>query len=198
MLMDYGRFANAVAAQAASPAGRPRKWPSRYRSMPVLTRLSFGGTTDWRLGEAVIFFPQGDGVVAETAARDFPFVRKSSGHLLSKHRLVSGAACARSKTVHGTGTQRTPTRWGGARGAARLAISGTCALPGGCEQRVSATHLRAARALPLARGHGYYPFDRPELEHVPAHVFVRHTRTGRRCSLLEDLKAVAASGSTRS
>ncbi len=52
--------------------------------------MSFGGTKNGlACGEAVLFFPQGDGRVWEAAASRFAFHRKSTGHLISKHRFVT-------------------------------------------------------------------------------------------------------------
>lgn len=74
--MDGARFANAVAGLGCAPADIT--WRSG------VDVLSFGGTKNGCAGvEAVIFFDA-------AAAREFPFLRKRSGHLLSKARL-SGA-----------------------------------------------------------------------------------------------------------
>ncbi|MCY1056892.1 aminotransferase class I/II-fold pyridoxal phosphate-dependent enzyme [Nannocystis sp. SCPEA4] len=52
--------------------------------------LSFGGTkAGLALGEAVVLFA-GRSAAAARAAERLPFLRKSTGHLLSKHRYVSG------------------------------------------------------------------------------------------------------------
>src|SRR5690606_33109624 len=51
--------------------------------------LSFGGTkAGLALGEAVVLFV-GRSPAAARAAERLPFLRKSTGHLLSKHRFVS-------------------------------------------------------------------------------------------------------------
>jgi threonine aldolase len=80
--VDGARFANAVAGLACDP-----------RALAVdagVDALSFGGTKNGlAAGEAVLFFPQGDGTTLERARRAFPFHRKGTGHLLSKHRFVS-------------------------------------------------------------------------------------------------------------
>jgi threonine aldolase len=60
--------------------------------------LSFGGTKNgMACGEAVLFFPQGDGSIAHRAAARFPYLRKSTGHLLSKMRFASAPFAAALK-----------------------------------------------------------------------------------------------------
>jgi threonine aldolase len=85
--VDGARFANAVAALGCDP-----------RELAVdagVDALSFGGTKNgMALGEAVLFFPQGDGRAFEEATGSFPFHRKSTGHLLSKHRYVAAPFAA--------------------------------------------------------------------------------------------------------
>ncbi len=80
--VDGARFANAVAHLGVEP---------RVLTIDAgVDALSFGGTKNGlAYGEAVLFFPQGDGGIQRSAVHDFPFHRKSSGHLLSKHRFVS-------------------------------------------------------------------------------------------------------------
>jgi threonine aldolase len=80
--VDGARFANAVARLGCDPRD--------LSSRAGVDAISFGGTKNGlAFGEAVIFFPQGDGAACDRAASRFPFLRKSSGHLLSKHRFVS-------------------------------------------------------------------------------------------------------------
>jgi threonine aldolase len=80
--MDGARFANAVASLGCHP-----------RDITVdagIDALSFGGTKNGlAFGEAVLFFPQGDRAAWKRATQTLPFHRKSTGHLLSKHRFVS-------------------------------------------------------------------------------------------------------------
>jgi len=80
--MDGARFANAVAAIGCEP-----------RELTVdagLDAMSFGGTKNGlAAGEAVVFFRQGDDAAFTRASATFDFHRKSTGHLLSKHRFVS-------------------------------------------------------------------------------------------------------------
>ncbi|WP_313135201.1 threonine aldolase family protein [Paracoccus jeotgali] len=73
--MDGARFANAVAASGASPA--------ELTHLAGVDLLSFGGTKNGAMGvEAVVAF---DPALAERLA----YMRKRSGHLLSKHRFLS-------------------------------------------------------------------------------------------------------------
>ncbi len=73
--VDGARFGNAVAATGATPA--ELTWKAGVDA------LSFGGTKGgcWQ-AEAVIFFDPG-------RAREFRYIRKRSGHLLSKSRFVA-------------------------------------------------------------------------------------------------------------
>lgn len=85
--VDGARFANAVAS-----LGCPARAISGGAGVDA---LSFGGTKNGlAFGEAVVFFPQGDGAWFERARADFPHLRKSAGALLSKHRFVSAPFAA--------------------------------------------------------------------------------------------------------
>jgi threonine aldolase len=85
--VDGARFANAVAALGCHPREITRD--------AGVDALSFGGTKNGlAFGEAVLFFPQGDGRAQADAVRRFPFHRKGTGHLLSKHRFVSAPFAA--------------------------------------------------------------------------------------------------------
>ncbi|MBK7974179.1 MAG: hypothetical protein IPK07_13170 [Deltaproteobacteria bacterium] len=80
--VDGARFASAVAFLGVHPRA--------LTTDAGIDALSFGGTKNGlAFGEAVIFFPQGDGHAFRSAVHDFPYHRKASGHLLSKHRFVS-------------------------------------------------------------------------------------------------------------
>lgn len=80
--VDGARFANAVASLGCDPRA--------LANDAGVDALGFGGTKNGlAFGEAVIFFPQGDGSAYERAVMTFPFHRKGTGHLLSKHRFVS-------------------------------------------------------------------------------------------------------------
>ncbi len=85
--VDGARFANAVAAggcEARDLAGGAG-----------VDALSFGGTKNGlAIGEAIIFFRQGDGKHFDRAKADLPYHRKSSGALLSKHRFVTAPFAA--------------------------------------------------------------------------------------------------------
>ncbi len=82
--VDGARFANAVAALDCDP-----------RELTVdagVDALSFGGTKNGlAMGEAVLLFP---GPARSEAEAAFPRLRKSTGHLLSKHRYVSAPFAA--------------------------------------------------------------------------------------------------------
>jgi threonine aldolase len=81
--VDGARFANAVSALGCSPR--------EMSAAAGVDALSFGGTKNGlAYGEAVIFFPQAASPGwFERAVEAFPFHRKSTGHLLSKHRFVT-------------------------------------------------------------------------------------------------------------
>jgi threonine aldolase len=85
--MDGARFANAVASLGCDP-----------KAITVeagVDALSFGGTKNGLAqGEAVLFFKQGDGAAQARAVEAFPFHRKGTGHLLSKHWFVSAPFAA--------------------------------------------------------------------------------------------------------
>lgn len=85
--VDGARFANAAAFLGCEPRA--------IASEAGVDALSFGGTKNGlAYGEAVLFFPQGDGSAFRQAVHDFPFHRKSTGHLLSKHRFVTAPFAA--------------------------------------------------------------------------------------------------------
>ena len=88
--VDGARFASAVARLGCSP---------REISVDAgVDALTFGGTKNGLAGgEAVLFFRQGDGAIAERAAERFAYQRKSTGHLLSKHRFVTAPFLATLK-----------------------------------------------------------------------------------------------------
>ena len=85
--VDGARFANAVAALGCAP-----------RAITVdagVDAMSFGGTKNGlAFGEAILFFCQGDGSCHQQAVEALPYLRKSTGHLLSKHRFVSAPFAA--------------------------------------------------------------------------------------------------------
>lgn len=152
--MDGARFANAVAALGCDP-----------RELTVdagLDALSFGGTKNGlAFGEAVLFFPQGDGAVRRRACETFPFHRKGTGHLLSKHRFVSApfaATLADSTWLrHASHANAMAKRLG--EGLAAMGLTPRFAV----EANAVFVTLpdRVDRAL-RAAGHGYYGFGEPE------------------------------------
>ncbi len=85
--VDGARFANAVAGLGCSPMD--------LTGHAGVDALSFGGTKNGlAFGEAVVFFPQGSGEAFRRATHAFPYHRKGTGHLLSKHRFVAAAFSA--------------------------------------------------------------------------------------------------------
>ena len=85
--VDGARFANAVASLGCDPLD--------LTANAGVDALSFGGTKNGlACGEAVIFFPQDDGRDFERATAAFAFHRMSTGHLVSKHRFISGPFAA--------------------------------------------------------------------------------------------------------
>lgn len=151
--MDGARFANAVAALGRHPREITRE--------AGLDALSFGGTKNGlAFGEAVVFFPQGDGAAFRRAVQAFPFHRKGTGHLLSKHRFASAPFAA----TLDDGSWLKHARHANAM-AARLA-AGVRAL--GLEPRFEPQANAVFLSLPdrvdaaiKSKGHGYYPFGEP-------------------------------------
>ncbi len=151
--VDGARFATAVAALDCEP-----------RALAVdagIDALSFGGTkSGLAYGEAVLFFAQGDGRAFEAATAAFPYHRKGTGHLLSKHRFVSApfAATIRdgSWLRHATHANRMAGRL--AEGLAALGYQ----LPFPAEANAVFVTLEPAvdRAL-RERGHVYFRFGDP-------------------------------------
>lgn len=148
--VDGARFANAVASLACTP---------RELSVDAgVDALSFGGTKNGlAFGEAVLFFPQGDGHSYTRAMHAFPFHRKGTGHLLSKHRFVSAPfAATLSDDVwlkyagHANGMARHL-----ADGLARLGI--TPRFPVQANGVFVSFPEAVDRTLQQA-GYGYYPF----------------------------------------
>ncbi len=159
--VDGARFANAVASIMAA-----RGWesPRACRALSVdagVDALSFGGTKNGlALGEAVLFFRPSERDGVARAVRRFPFLRKSTGHLLSKHRFVS-APFAKSlagdawlgHAAHANGMAKRLARGLHSRGISP-------AFP--CEANGVFVDLPSEVDRGLqARGHGYYPFASP-------------------------------------
>ena len=148
--MDGARFANAVASLDCHPR-------QITRDLGV-DALSFGGTKNGlAFGEGVIFFPQGDGSAFRKAVEVFPFHRKSTGHLLSKHRFVSAPFAA---TLSDGSWMRHARH---ANAMARELASGLKKL--GIQPKFPVEANAVFVSLPPQvdaalqnRGHGYYPF----------------------------------------
>jgi threonine aldolase len=151
--VDGARFANAVASRGCDP----RDLASRVG----VDAISFGGTKNGlAFGEAVIFFPQGDGSTYQRSVQTFPFHRKGTGHLLSKHRFVSAPFAA--SLADGA--------W--LRHAAHANAMARRLADGLVERSIQPAFPVEANAvfvrLPIdaderlrAAGYGYYPFEAP-------------------------------------
>jgi len=96
--IDGARLANAVAHIAQTTGDDPATICRAMTTDAGVDALSLGGTkAGMALGEAVCFFPndfnkQGD--CFARAVHAFPFLRKGTGHLLSKHRFVTAPFAA--------------------------------------------------------------------------------------------------------
>lgn len=147
--VDGARFANAVASLGCEPRALANDCE--------LDALTFGGTKNGlAFGEAVVFFRRGDGRSFERAQQRFPFLRKSTGHLLSKHRFAS----APFAEVLETGAWLRHAAHANAM-AARLAAGFTRL---GCAQRhpveTNGVFVRLAQPIDAAlrdAGYEYYP-----------------------------------------
>jgi len=149
--VDGARFANAVASLHCSPRD--------LTAAAGVDALSFGGTKNGlALGEAVVFFPQpGNARAFERAVEAFPYHRKGTGHLLSKHRFVA----APFERVLRTGAWLTHAAHANAMAAklARGLQSLGYALPHPTQANGVFVRLSpAADAHLQSRGHGYYAF----------------------------------------
>jgi threonine aldolase len=148
--MDGARFANAVAALGCDPR--------EITSRAGVDALSFGGTKNGlAFGEAVVFFPQGDRAAFESAMHAFPFHRKGTGHLLSKHRFVSAPFAATLDDGSWLHHARHANAMAGelSRGLIKLGLKPRFAT----EANGVFVELPAKVDAALkAKGHGYYPF----------------------------------------
>jgi len=108
----------------------------------------------------VCFFPQGDGDAARRAAADFPYLRKSAGHLLSKHRFVS-APFARTLSDGSWARHAAHANAMGRRLAAGCRALGSELLFPADASAVFVRLSDDAHAGLQAKGHGYYPFGPP-------------------------------------
>ena len=189
--LDGARFANAVAARVAVTGRSPEEIARALTIEAGVDALSFGGTKNGlALGEAVLFFPQANGTDAHRAAHRFPYLRKSAGHLLSKHRYVT-APFARtledgSWLRHAAHANAMAQRL--ATGAIKLGFE----IPFSTD--ASAVFLRllpAQHAELQRRGHGYYPFG-PARWNIFRLMCAFDTSPEDVEALLADLAAVAA------
>lgn len=148
--VDGARFANAVAALN----GDPRDITSRAG----VDALSFGGTKNGlAFGEAVVFFPQVDRSSFQSAVYAFPYHRKGTGHLLSKHRFVSApfAATLSDGSWLRHAKHANAMAWELSRGLEKLGLK--TRFP--TEANGVFVEFPAQVDAALTRqGHGYYPF----------------------------------------
>jgi threonine aldolase len=158
--VDGARFANAVAHTIAS-TGLDAAAACRALSVDAgIDALSLGGTkAGLAYGEAILLFPQVSAAAAHAAQR-LPFLRKSTGHLLSKHRFVTGpfahALAGDAWLRHAAHANAMAERL--AEGLRRRGLAPMFPR----EANAVFVDLPAALDLRLrARGHGYYPFASP-------------------------------------
>jgi threonine aldolase len=148
--IDGARFANALASIGCEPR--------ELAGDCGVDALSFGGTkAGLALGEAIVFFRQGSGEDFERAVRTLPFHRKATGHLLSKHRFVSGPFAATieegSWLRHARHANAMAARL--AEGLGRLGFH----MPLKAQSNAVFVRLEASQRAHLEKsGHGFYPF----------------------------------------
>ncbi|MBK8262274.1 MAG: threonine aldolase [Nannocystis sp.] len=156
--VDGARFANAVVC-VAEERGCSAEAAARALTVEAgIDALSLGGTKNGlACGEAVVFF----GAAGARAAARFPFLRKSSGHLLSKHRFVSAPFAATltsgAWSVHARQANAMARLLAAGLGARGLAPAFPCEANGVFLKKLPA----ALEAGLRARGHGFYPFASP-------------------------------------
>lgn len=148
--IDGARFANAVASLNCDPRAISRD--------AGVDALCFGGTKNGLAsGEAVLFFPQGDGSAFERATQSFEYHRMSFGHLISKHRYLTAPFVA--TLTDGTWLRHARH----ANNMATMLGSGLQQLGVPLKFAVQANGVfaqlpqRVDQAL-RAKGYGYYPF----------------------------------------
>ena len=152
--VDGARFANAVAAAGGD---------ARALSVDAgVDALSFGGTKNGlAFGEAVLFFPANDrDGRTHRAIESFPYHRKGTGHLLSKHRFVSAPFEATLRDDawlrHAAHANAMAARLGAGLEALGIAPAHPVETNGVFVRLPDAVD----RALRVA-GYGYYPFGDP-------------------------------------
>lgn len=158
--IDGARFANAVAHLVATTQLEPA---AACRALSVdagIDALSLGGTkAGLAYGEAILLFPQVSAAAARAAQR-LPFLRKSTGHLLSKHRFVTGPF-AHALEDHAWLRHAVHANAMAQRLAAGLTARG---LPPSFPREANVVFAELPPALDAhlrARGHSYYPFNTP-------------------------------------
>jgi len=171
--LDGARLANAVARVAQQTGGTPAAVCRAMTGGAGVDAVSFGGTkAGMALGEAVVFIPnhfnQQDGRF-ERAVRAFPYLRKGTGHLLSKHRIVSAQFAAMLDTdangacpwtAHATHANAMAARL--AEGLRRLGYP----IDHPAEANaVFVTLTKSQHEGLTSRGHGYYLFG-PQQNHL--------------------------------
>ncbi|MHC4908912.1 MAG: threonine aldolase family protein [Planctomycetota bacterium] len=153
--VDGARFANAVAAIGCAP--------NELAGAAGIDALSFGGTKNGlAFGEAVLFFRQeANPAWFERAQHAFPYHRKGTGHLLSKHRFVA----APFEATLTSGAWLSHARHANAMASRLAAGLESCGLtlryPADANGIFVELPPRVDEAL-QSRGHGYYGFGDPE------------------------------------
>ena len=152
--VDGARFANAVAS-----VDRPA---NELAGAAGVDALSFGGTKNGlAFGEAVVFFRQETGERFERAVKTFPFHRKGTGQLLSKHRFAAAQFAATIETgawlTHARHANGMAERLG--RGLTELGMAPAFPVEANA---VFVTLPPAVDAALTSAGHGYYGFGDPE------------------------------------
>lgn len=158
--VDGARFANAV-AQLMTTTGKDPAAACRALTVDAgVDALSLGGTkAGLAYGEAILLFPQVSPAAAHAAKR-LPYLRKSTGHLLSKHRFVTGPF-AHALTNHAWLRHATHANTMAEHLARGLQARGLApSFPR--EANVVFAELPPELDARLqARGHTYYPFTTP-------------------------------------
>lgn len=158
--VDGARFANAV-AHTMTVTGMDARAACRALTVEAgVDALSLGGTkAGLAYGEAVVLFTRQSPAAARAAER-LPFLRKSTGHLLSKHRFVAGpfahALADDAWLRHAAHANRMAARL-----ADGLAARGVAPV---FPREANAVFVDLPPALDArlrARGHTYYPFASP-------------------------------------
>jgi len=158
--VDGARFANAVAHTTAI-TGQGVTAAARALTVDAgVDALSLGGTkAGLAFGEAILLFPQSSTDAAHAATR-LPYLRKSTGHLLSKHRFVA-AQFAHSLEMDAWVRHAAHANAQAARLAAGLTARDVRSL---FPREANAVFADLSPALDRhlrARGHSYYPFITP-------------------------------------